>query len=160
MLDVPTPRTIDPVILTEFREIEPTAEIIYVGEGNWTLGSVSLPLSPERYEQALMICKQELGKSRGVRDGARYRIGLAAMQGFKTISQFTDAELRSGYALKVFREADFVYRKNREAAFEEAYWHAAGGPSAADREDELRSEAVYRAKDAFRHVFKKPIYSY
>jgi hypothetical protein len=160
MLDVPTPRHIDSATLEQFREVDPSIEIIYLSGGNWAVGSVSLPLSKGRWNQALMLCKQELGKSRGARDGDRYKIGLAAMQGFKMISRYTDKELQGRFAIKEFRYADFRYRKNREAAFKEAYWHAAGGASASDREDELRSEAVYRAQQTYRTLYKRPVYSY
>jgi hypothetical protein len=160
MLDVPTSRHIDSATLEQFREVDPTIEILYLSRGNWAVGSVSLPLSKDRFNQALMICQQELGRSRGARGGDRYKVGLAAMQGFKMISKYTDRSLQNRFAIKEFRYTDFQYRKNREAAFEEAYWHAAGGGSAKDREDELRSEAVYRAQQTFRTLFKKPIYSY
>jgi len=160
MLDVPSPRTVDPVVLDQFREIEPTAEMFYLGESEWAFGLIKLPLSPGRWQAAMTILAQEAGRSRGARGGARYKVGLAALQGFKLICKFTDGEINSGLALKEYRYGNFVYRQDREKAFEEAYWHAAGGPSAADREDELRTEAVYRAKDAFRHVFKTPLFSY
>jgi hypothetical protein len=39
-IDYPSERTCPPALLAELRRIDPTAELLYVGEGRWILGAV------------------------------------------------------------------------------------------------------------------------
>lgn len=146
-LDLPGER-VDETILASFREIDPTIEIIYLGEGEWQVGSWEPP-NRERRKRAHKLLEQQFEKSDEEQGRALILACKAALQGFRPITRYESWELRCGKALQEFRLADWMYRLNREQAYQSAESHAMHEASS-EIEDKRRDEAIYRAKDAFR----------
>lgn len=154
LIEHPTLRTPPSDLVARLREIDPTAELVYVGAGHWALGSVQ-PNS-DREQRA----RQTLGfylhlpaefHSPGPVIYARMR-----MQGFRHIALYSEDDLTNGRLLLDFRERDWNYRNRAEAAYRERI-------AAADREEpgnvEKRIETMLdylysEGPSIYRHTFQ------
>jgi len=122
LIDVPTEREAPLDVLAACRVIEPTAELLYIGDGRWWLGSVSVP-NRHRRRTGLRLLAREARMAHP--DAGVCRQGLLMLQGFALIGEYPDAD---GAMVDDLRRRDWQYR----------YAHDENGFVQGEREDESR----------------------
>jgi hypothetical protein len=102
--------------LARFREIEPTAEMLWLGNGPWAVGKL-------KYDRRLvedghdMIVAHKKTNPEDVRPSV-LRKARAVMEGFRLIQMYGEDELWQGTAFEDFRERDWRWRTLGDEAFE------------------------------------------
>jgi len=152
-VDVPCVYEAPSAWIESFRQIDPAVELIYLCQGTWALGSWSPPDSARRRAANEMLARIAEAPLDSRRVG-QYRLAKAAQQGFRIISRYPRHQIDSGFALRDFRIADWEYRKSRDRAFEKALEASMLSHDDPRREDALRENAMYRAKDAWTYFMK------
>lgn len=122
-------------------------EIIFLGEGEWQIGSWSPP-NGERMKRAHELLTTQFVKPDSEQSRAVITTAKAALQGFRPITRFEAWELRCGKALQEFRLADYLYRVDREQAYKGAE-KAALLELTDEQKEKRREECMYRAKDLY-----------
>lgn len=110
---IPAERRAPPRVLAALRRVDPTADLLYLGEGEWWLGS----MKPNQHRRRIgeNIKRIELAKPHP--SWAQLRYAEAAMLGFTFIATVYGEP--NGQTVDQFRESDWVYRHDR-ARLEEA----------------------------------------
>jgi hypothetical protein len=148
-IHAPTPRTPDSALLGRLREIDPDADLVYLGEGTWALGVVA-PVNTARRKNATVLMRKFWSAPEEKRKPAILRLASAAQQGFRVVSQYVEADLHSGYMIQDFCIADSVYRAGRDAAYQALEDACDEEPD----EDVLKATALYQARDAWHYAMK------
>ena len=104
-------------MVARLRDVDPTAELIYLGAGQWLLGSVQ-PNEARRLAGGRMIARQ-LALPPERRSVGAIRLGTLFRQGFRPIAIYEEADLDSGFVVADFRFRDWRYRHNADRVFEE-----------------------------------------
>lgn len=139
-IDFPSTRKVSEDVLEDFRTIDPTVELLYLGgkRGMWVLGSVK-PMNVFRQQQAEGFAQQ--GE----------RLFYAFLQGFKPIELYTSYEVEEGLALRDFRVRDWMFRVSGPWFEEYLKAKVLGDPRrqtrAEQRLDQIQSE--YKSIHAF-----------
>jgi hypothetical protein len=152
--DFPEARTAPSWIVRAFREIDPDADVLYLGPRRWMLGHVHREPTMERARlQRMGDARVKLGREirKVTRDREWHRrqwFARAMQQGFESIHEWNVDELTSWH-VEAFRAASYLKQNLRTDALEE-YDRALEQQKAADLAD-LTDPA--RANDAWRYAF-------
>lgn len=124
-------------VLRQLREVDPTAELLYLGAGSWVVGRVRT--GRPRQDAALKILRSAIAdaEARKLDEAAWYqriRYARAVRQGFAPIALYQFQGLPDGRVVKEFREA--------------VWWseHDRGGHEARRREDGGKEARVRAAR--------------
>lgn len=146
-IETPAPYSPSPDLLRRLREVDPSVDLHYVGEGRWALGSVTN--NSVRRGIAGRI------KRRLDRDGARtvgqYWLTQLHYRGFGFIEFYHADELHR--AVTDFRRRDKNYRSGREAAFRRSERESEGAVKRRDL-DEIMEKIAYREKHSRPELFR------
>jgi hypothetical protein len=104
-------------VVERLREVDPTAELAYLGLGVWVLGSVQ-PNSHRRkiaetmiaHERKLPVERQSMG---------RHRMARLIRDGLRVVDLVDQSAIESMKVVRDFRYADWRYRHCADEAFEE-----------------------------------------
>jgi hypothetical protein len=105
-------------VVERLREVDPSAELIYLGLGCWVLGSVQ----PHDYRARKA---RELRRSENALPALSKRPGLYLLtllyeQGFRVINIYDTADVQHQAVVRDLRERDWRFRNMRDEAFAEA----------------------------------------
>ncbi len=145
-IDIPGRREARWELLADLREIDPTVDLHYVGEGYWVLGSVRP--NRLRYEQAGALLKEGHDRSTWMR-----RLWELALHGFSHIGTYRiygDPDSRIVHDL---RERDWLYRNDREATINRKLDEADGTAETERRINDTLAEAEARTRDSWGNFF-------
>lgn len=158
-VDYPSSRRAPEPLLALLREVDPTAELLYMGFGprstpegdelfgpRWCLGSFD-PGRPGRH-QANRILKGQW--QRGMPTGERARFARAVLQGFAPIDVYVQRDPDSTI-VEDFREADWRYRTDPEGNFAIVEDAVEGGPRLRRKLALVRDAVDSKALDSHRH---------
>lgn len=157
-LDIPQLRVCPVEVLRDLRLIVPTAELVYMGEGMWLLGSVERTNLRERAGR-YKIQRARSAQIRSRRDLARWRYvaweGELLTQGFAPIKVFEgDPDSR---IVEYLREREYNWARDLDDAWKRVVY---------DRDDDEDAEldALHtslvdekRLMEAYRWGFKRPV---
>lgn len=109
LLDLPEPRTCPPALLAQLRAIDPAAELVYVGEGEWWLGVVK----PNTFRRAQgdHLLAREWKKDHPTWEQIRY--GQLMRQGFAYCGSWVIEGEPDGRIVNDFRESTWLWAHNR-----------------------------------------------
>jgi hypothetical protein len=152
--DFPEARRVPSALLRAFREIDPQADVLYLGPRRWMLGHVhqdgcEMQAKLQRMGDARVKLGREIRKV--TRDREWYRrqwFARAMQQGFESIHEWTVDELTSWH-VEAFRAASYLKQNLRTDALAD-YDRALEQQKQADLAD-LTDPA--RATDAWRYAF-------
>jgi len=116
-LYLPSPREAPTDLVAGLREIDPRAELVYLGLGVWVLGAVSPNQERERKAGRWITLERKLPQEK--QSMGRYRFARWHLDGFGFVDFFDESDLWNGRVLHEFRYADFRYRHNADEAFEQ-----------------------------------------
>jgi len=110
LIDLPELREPPPALLAQLREIDPLAELIYVGEGEWWLGVVK----PNTFRRAQgdALLGREWRKS--VKDWQQLRYGQLMRQGFAFCGTWVIEGEPDGRIVNDFRESTWLWAHDRD----------------------------------------------
>ena len=172
-LQYPSERTCPPALLAELRRIEPTAELLYVGEGRWLLGTVRFRW--DNYAKAAralakierdnatnltaIVAHAEVGRDKATLRAAAYRQSRnmaylrAVMQGFRPIADYTIQGEPDSRIVHDFARRDWLFRVAPDASDQEKL-DEADGTAAARRKLEVLRDTLTLAKAGFRRAVR------
>lgn len=155
-------------VVLGLREIDPLAELVYVGKGRWLLGKVSdewdkrqtainamtqwkklmTKFDPANHEEPLIEILP------GLFD--RWNEKRLQVMGFQPLPVVFHMEMPDSGIVEFFRRVDWIWKFAWKEASEEKEAEADGSKDQEARQKELvdRFNQVYKA--AWRHVFKRP----
>lgn len=148
LIDVPVERETPLDVLAACRAIDANAELIYIGEGRWWLGSVSVP-NKYRQRTGLRLLGRELRRDHP--DAGVCRQGSLMVQGFALIAEYPAAD---GAMVDDFRRRDWQYRyDHNQNGFVQ-------GELAEDRRranigSGFREKIALEGRDIFRHFVRR-----
>lgn len=148
---VPTPLQPDPDTLDRLRETDPAADLVYLGEGKWALGTVT-PLNRIRRARAEGMLARQYARPNGIVEPSRVRLGMAACEGFRLVKVYDYTEVQSGFATLEFQRMTHLWNSERNAA-EQAIMEASDLMPDSVLE-ERRDRALYEARSAYAYLFK------
>ena len=134
-------------LLTDLREIDPLADLHYLGEGIWVMG----PVKPNkfRYAQAGQILTGGHDRSTWMR-----RMWELGLYGFTRINSYHIQGEPDSRILHDLRVRDFLYRHNRERTFDDALARADGTIETEARKKMMMDEMEARTLDSFGNFFR------
>lgn len=105
-------RSAPAVLLHQLRQIEPTAELVYMGQGEWWLGSVQ-PSTTQTMREAgarkMRAVNAQTAMTKLTADAIRmHRVGRLQQQGFQVINKYEGEP--SGRIVKDLIEADWRWK--------------------------------------------------
>ena len=155
--DFPEARSVRSDVLRAFREIDPHAEVLYLGPRRWMLGRVHVDRPHRRAKMEVMgdnrikLAREHAGKRERDRTWyARQWFAKAMQQGFEGLHEWHADEITHEHVER-FRAASYINENVRNAAMAQF-----------DAEDEARRAAdeadltdKHRAHDAHRYAFTR-----
>lgn len=116
LTDFPTPREAPRDIVRALRDVDETAELLYLGEGKWVLGRVRP--TPERFEGGKRLLRQawELAQKGGMTEERWYkriRSARLTMQGFAKFGMYEFKGDPDWRIVRDFREALWWFRNDK-----------------------------------------------
>lgn len=155
--DFPESRTVPPWTLRALREIDPNAEVLYLGPspkgGRWLLGTVDQTDNRlrARAAKALRVLGRVHPRKRDIAWARRYWLERAKYQGFRSRYVYECAE-PAGYIVENVRHAFYDNQRTREQDVLASYV----------QEEDRRREAAerdladkHRAHEAHRYAFTR-----
>jgi len=149
LIDLPEERVCPEGLLRQLRQVDPAAELIYVGEGEWWLGVVK----PNTFRRAQgdAILGREWRKDQPSWDQLRY--GQLMRQGFAFCGTWTFLGEPTGQIVHEFRESTWLWTHD-QARLEDTLLEA----PERKRQQNLRSMMKDRlhadARSVYRHLVK------
>jgi len=149
VIDVPQEREAPPHLRAALRALDPSVEVIHLGGMSWCVGRVRPTNESVRIAQRMLatywaMSDRARAHPRSVR---RYRLALAALQGFRPIQQYTLREL-DDRVVKDFQESAWRMTHTRGDLLDE--WEAASAQEREARRAQFRDED--RAREALNYV--------
>lgn len=149
LVDLPQAVTAPSWLLADLRAIDPSLDLIYMGQGKWLVGSVR-PNSIRRQMATRMLdtamSQLSVGARLTSRGIGRIRLALLAVQGFSPIAEYSGVP--SGRIVEDVRRKDWMYRHLSDNDVQRLL----DAEQEERREDALASAAdPGRATDAWRH---------
>lgn len=151
LVDVPEERTAPTALLRALREIDPSAEIVYAGDGDWMVGRVQP--NAERYRMGAYAAGLELDNPRP--NPAALRDAHLQMQGFAVVETFHFQGEPTSEVVHDFRFRSHVYDSGRAAAIRAAT-ETSAGPDEAEHARRAAKVAAAGASDAWRMSHLRP----
>ena len=146
-ISLPAVREPPSELLRELREIDPTVDLHYAGDGRWILGAVR-PNS-ERRQIAGKILEQR--RRIGVRSYVRRLVPELGVHGFGLIGVWQIQGEPDGRIVNEFRYLDFCYRRG-----DEPDWGAMEmSPVLSDEDMWQKYELDYRVRHDYKVLFGK-----
>ncbi len=105
-------------VLARLREVDRTAALVYLGLGQWALGSVQP--STYRAMQARVILARFDQLPAVARSPGKFLFTRMLEEGFRPVSVYSEREVQNGDMIRDFRERDWNYRNRQKEAFEAA----------------------------------------
>lgn len=149
--DVPTPLSPDPDILDRLREIDPDADLVYLGEGRWALGTVT-PMNQFRRKRAEKMIARQYARGADLVVPSKLRLGKAALEGFRLVKVYEYTEVQSGYMAQEFWRMTHLWNSDRNAADREIFEDSKQIPDHVL--EERVDRAINQARDAYAYLFK------
>lgn len=170
----PSERTCPPALLAELRRVEPTAELLYVGEGRWVLGTVR-PYWPNIQKAIGTLLKMERENASKLvaiavdaevnsdparrREAARKSARNAAwlrviIQGFRPIADYTITGEPDSRILLDFQRRDYLFRVQPDANDADNEAEALGDHAHARRVNALRDTLHTIGRKGWRQAIK------
>ncbi len=134
-------------LLADLREIDPTVDLHYLGEGVWALGAVRW--NRNRYEQAGRILRDGHDRSTWMR-----RQWELALYGFARINSYRIQGEPDTRILNDLRVRDWRYRHQANQTFEQALARADGTAESDAREKMALNEMESRLVDSYGNFFR------
>lgn len=149
LVQVPQLREAPEDIRRALRQLDPTAEVLYLGWGAWSVGRVRPTDQSVRIGQRMLrnywaMGAQARASKRGVQ---RYRFADAAVQGFRPVQEYTQREL-DDRVVKDFQQSQWRMQHQRGDLLDE--WERAEEQERQDRRAMLGD--VDAAKDVVNYV--------
>lgn len=151
LVDYPGDRPPPEHLLRGLREIDPVAEMVYIGHGDWLVGRVQP--NNERYVLGAYAARLELSHPNPNLEALRD--AQLQMQGFAAVATWHFEGEPTSIVVEDFRRRCWIYDRSREAAIREAVRASAG----VDAEAQARATANLAraaAPDAWRMSRLKP----
>lgn len=146
-------------LLAELRTIDPTIELVYVGDRWWWLGAVRENSERRKAGEFILSMEQKRDKPnpKNVMLGRLLVQGFARIQAYQVFGDVAgpvfDAEGHETTILEDLRERDFHYRKDQgEAVFEERMDQSEKGPERRELEAKRRTWLTNDIRAEFRRV--------
>lgn len=119
LVDVPQTRTAPEAIRASLRALDPTAEVLSLGWGQWVMGRVRPTDESVRIATRMLATYWQMeprarASKRGVQ---RYRLAHAGRQGFRPMMQYTLRDLDSRI-VRDFQRAQWRMQHEREDLFD------------------------------------------
>ena len=134
-------------LLADLREIDPTVDLHYLGEGIWVLGAVKP--NQWRYDTAGGVLRGGHDRSTWMR--RTWELGL---HGFTRINNYLIQGEPDSRIVHDLRVRDWHYRHNRERVFDEALARADGSWETEARQKMMLDEVESRLADSYGYFFK------
>lgn len=138
-------------VLAALREVDPTVDLVYLGLGVWVLGSVKPNAHRARVGQRLFA--GELRRPLEAQSMGRFRWARLILQGFRPIDLLDYSDIPSGRVVRDFRYADYRYRHDADAAFEENLVGSDDETGLRERIAVLMDLNNSEGRDIWRHAF-------
>jgi hypothetical protein len=140
LVDVSTTRDTPLDVLAACREVVPTAELVYVGDGRWWLGWINdTPAKDLGYDPP---------------KDAYFQHALQR-QGFRWLGEYPEHQVTAGYLRK---ELEFMFSRSEndmELDFLVAMDHSEGEYLEREKIAVARDKAASDGRDIYRKIFKK-----
>lgn len=149
--NVPTPLSPDPDILDRLRGVDPDADLVYLGEGRWALGTVT-PMNSFRRERAEAMISRQYARGVDLVVPSKLRLGKAALEGFRLVKVYDYTEVQSGYMTQEFKGMTHTWNSDRNTAEQTLFDDSKQVPDHVL--EERMDRAVYQARDAHKYLFK------
>jgi hypothetical protein len=156
LVEFPRLRTTPDYVVRGLREVDPTAELVYIGRGKWLLGSVRwdrrhVSAARKRLDAAFGAVKR-IGqwKASHPRVGQRVAYWTLALQGFRPIAEYKLQGEPDSRIVNDFRRMDWMYKNTSDNQLERLLdepYETGRREARADLTDEAR------ARDAWRNTF-------
>jgi hypothetical protein len=171
-LQIPTLRVCPADVLRSIREVVDTAELVYLGDGQWVLGDVKKSDARERMGRYKMK-RSGAAKVRTPREFARWRYvrweGELLTQGFAPIHVFAQNDPDSRIA-EYLRVREYQWRADLDAAMASAFYDGMYETDklSAERYEEAELDSIAqktslldekRLREAWRWGFHRPVSS-
>jgi hypothetical protein len=163
LVDFPQLRTAPKDVVRGLREVDPTAELVYLEKGRWLLGSV-------RWNRDLVAAARRiLGRALKVahnstkhgpthqiehlpRVRGRVQFALLAMQGFRPITEYKIQGSPDSRVVEDFRRRDWLFKNTSDLEHE-----AMLSSESEERKREARADLTdsERARDAWKWMFTR-----
>lgn len=149
MIYLSTTREAPSDVVRRLRELDPTADVIYLGWGRWNVGKVRPTSMSVAIAQRMLATYWAMSaKARNTRRGIqRYRFAEACAQGFRPVAEYTMKDL-DGRVVKDFQESQYRMLNARTDLLDD--WERAEQAEREARRLELIDEN--RARDTIRYV--------
>lgn len=145
-IDIPGRREARRELLADLREIDPNVDLHYLGEGYWALGVVRP--NQHRYRAAGQVLRDGHDRSTWMR-----RLWELGLYGFAQIGLYRIWGEPDGRIVHDFREKDWRYRHEREAAFNRQLDWADGTTEQESRINDALAETEARTRDSWGYFF-------
>lgn len=150
-IDVSAHRDPPAHILRALRSIDPTVDLHYMGEGQWTLGSVR-ENSPTRLQTACKLIAHEWRKPNP--EWGQLRLGKMMLAGFYAIADYHLLGTPTMAIVYDFQARDWRWRNCPEETFEQHFDVTDGGPEERAMHEKFRDYAETEARAAYRYAVK------
>lgn len=134
-------------LLADLREIDPTVDLHYLGNGVWVLGSVRP--NKHRYVQAGRLLRDGHDRSTWMR-----RLWELTIYGFARVGVYQIQGEADSRIVTDFRQKDWRYRHEREVAFDEAMADADGTNELEWRKKLMLDDMEARTHDSWANFFR------
>lgn len=149
LVELPQARTAPEDIRRRLRELDPTAEIVYLGFGRWSIGRVrptneSVRIATRMIRTYWSMKDAARASRRGVQ---RYRFAEACRQGFRPVAEYTMRE-PDDRIVKEFQASQYRMLNQRTDLLDE--FEQVEAEARAERQKDLRDEG--RARETLNYV--------
>jgi len=114
-VEFPAERVAPEGVTLRLREIDPATELVYLGAGEWALGSVQP--SEDRKRRAEEIVAEQLALPEEQQSSGIILFFRLLAQGFRVIGLYGEADVQNGRVVQDFRERDWRFRNAGEETF-------------------------------------------
>jgi hypothetical protein len=147
LIDLPEPRVCPESLLAQLREVDPAAELIYVGEGEWWLGVVK----PNTFRRAQgdAILGREWAKDQPSWEQIRY--GQLMRQGFAFCGTWHFIGEPTAKIVQEFRESTWLWAHDRDQA-EDTIFEAPERQQQANLRAMMKDRLHADGRSVYRHL--------
>ncbi len=149
LIDLPEPRVCPEALLVQLRQVDPAAELIYVGEGEWWLGVVK----PNTFRRAQgdHLLAREWRKDQPSWEQIRY--GQLMRQGFAFCGTFSFIGEPTSEVVQEFQESTWLWAHDRDRV-EDTLFEAPERKRQANLRSMMKDRLHADARSVYRHLVK------
>lgn len=152
IIDMPAARVAPEHVVERLREVDATADLIYLGLGVWTLWFAVH--NSYRTKIGTRLVASELARPQEMQSMGRLKMARLFQQGYRFYDFIDDGDIESGAVVREFRFADWRYRHMADAAFEENLKGSDDATGLQRRIDLLMDFNASEQRSIWQHVFK------